>query len=641
MLGVCYYPEHWPEARWAEDARLMRACGLEIVRIGEFAWSQIEPREGAYDWDWLDRAIAALADAGLRIILGTPTATPPAWLTQRYPDVLRVDADGRRWSHGGRRHACPTNSTYRAHCARIVRAMSERYGEHPAVVAWQIDNELSNHHTGRCACASCRRAFQAWCRQRYESLAHLNAAWGTIFWSQRYTAWDQIPLPSDPVGGGHNPSLALAYCRSMSDAHVDFVREQATILRRNSPDRTLTTNIAPLDNEIDWHAIAAEVDVISWDNYPHGFEHPADVAFFHDLVRGLKRKPFWVMEQQAGPINWTPYNPPVPPGQVWLWTYQALAHGADNVIYFRWRASRFGQEQYHSGLLNHDASIAPGYREVQQVAHELAEHGPVKRAPADVALLVSYDDAWAIEIEPHNAAFDYWRMARQIYRDFWQRGINVDVIRRGSDLSQYRQVIAVAPLLIDPVETKRWRAFVEQGGDLTLTIRALVKDQDNVWTDQPLPAGFTDLLGAQVAQWYSLPPQTRARFAHNDDPPFAVPIWAEDLRGSDDRQPLCYEAYAIPGIAHVHALVERQVGERGGIVRYVGVYPPAADVGLFSRIVRGVPSAQSGQAERIALQDGMLLLNHGYESANIGNHDAPIPPLGVVRAPGGGGGQQG
>jgi beta-galactosidase len=606
MLGVCYYPEHWPEARWAEDARLMRECGLEIVRIGEFAWSRIEPREGSYDWDWLDRAIATLAAAGLKLILGTPTATPPAWLTQRYPETLRVGADGRRWSHGGRRHTCPTHPRYRELSARIVRDLSERYGEHPAVVAWQIDNELGNHSTARCACDSCRQEFQRWCQERYHTLDRLNTAWGAVFWSQSYSEWSQIPLPSDPVGGGHNPSLQIAYRRFASDAHVDLLRQQATILRRNSPGRTLTTNIAPLDDELDWHDIAAEVDVISWDNYPHGFEHPADVAFFHDLVRGLKQQPFWVMEQQAGQINWTPYNPPVPPGQVRLWTYQALAHGAENVIYFRWRACRYGQEQYHSGLLKHDTSPAQGFYEAQQVARELAQR-KIRRAPAAVALLISYDDFWTTQVEPHTAQFDYWRMARAIYRDFWQRGINVDVIRRGSEISQYQHVIPVAPLLIDDAEARRWRGFVEEGGRLTLTIRSFVKDQENVWSDQPLPHGLTDLIGAQLNQWYALPPQQHARLWTADAQPVDVPIWIEDLALKQAGALLRYQPDSLPGIDQLRADAERTIGERGGSVRYLGTYPPDPDTGLFSG---GSGSPFPSAVESITLVDGQLLLDH-------------------------------
>lgn len=617
MLGVCYYPEHWPEQRWAEDARLMRAAGLELVRIGEFAWATLEPQPGRYDWAWLDRAIETLASAGLQIMLGTPTATPPAWLTERHPEVLRVGADGRRWSHGGRRHTCPTSPAYRELSAGIVTALGERYGQHPAVVAWQIDNELSNHSTGRCACPLCRAAFQRWCQQRYNTLEQLNAAWGTVFWSQRYSDWSQIPLPSDPVGGGHNPSLQLAYRRFSSDAHVAIVRQQATLLRQLAPGRRLTTNIAPLDDELDWHAVAAEVDVISWDNYPHGFAHPADVAFFHDLVRGMKRQPFWVTEQQAGQINWTPYNPPVPPGQVRLWTYQALAHGAEHVLYFRWRACRYGQEQYHSGLLNHDTSLAQGYHEAQQTARELAQGAGerlARRAPAEVALLVSYADAWATEVEPHHADFRYWQMARQIYRDFWQRGINVDVIGRGQDLSGYRQVIPVAPLLIDDDETRRWQAYVAAGGQLTLTIRSLIKDQHDVWTDQPTPAGLTELLGGRLRQWYALPPTQQARFHTSDETAVPVALWLEDLDAPGATPLLRYVPGSIPGITALTVAIEQRVGEQGGRLRYLGLYPPAAEIGLFS----GQPGPTSDTIERVALLDGALLLNHSPSAAEAG-----------------------
>lgn len=636
MLGVCYYPEQWPEARWAEDARLMRACGLKIVRIGEFAWGRIEPRENAYDWTWLDRAIDTLAAAGLKLILGTPTATPPAWLTQRHPDVLRVGADGRRWSHGGRRHTCPTSAvsaTYAAYTRQIVGAMSERYGTHPAVVAWQIDNELSNHATGRCYCDQCRAAFQRWCCQRYGSLEHLNEAWGTSFWSQCYSDWGQIPVPSDPVGGGHNPSLQLAYRRFSSDTHVQLVRNQATQLRQNSPGRTITTNIAPLDNELDWHAIAAEVDVMSWDNYPHGFKHPADVAFFHDLVRGLKRRSFWVMEQQAGRINWTSYNPPVPAGQVRLWTYQAIAHGAEDVLYFRWRASRYGQEQYHSGLLNHDASLAQGYYEAQQIVRELADHPPLERLPAEVALLISYPDAWSTEIEPHHADFDYWQMARTIYRDFWLRGINVDIIARGQDLRQYRHVIPVAPQLIDEDEAKQWRAFVRDGGKLTLTIRSFIKDQDNVWTDQPWPAGLTDLGGGQVVQWYALPPGVTGHYEHDTLGPIAVPIWIEDVHPDDPRTTLQYTTQSVPGLTHLISWSNQPHGSRGGSAEYIGVYPPDPRCGLFSgtslATTGTLASPLGGLIERVRLKAGELVLNHATVEQWNSAGEQMLPSLGV------------
>lgn len=635
MLGVCYYPEHWPPARWPEDARLMRAAGLELVRIGEFAWSRLEPQPGVYDWDWLDRAIATLSAAGLRVILGTPTATPPAWLTQRYPEVLRVGADGRRWSHGGRRHTCPTSPAYREHCQRIVTALAERYGHHPAVIAWQIDNELGNHSTARCACPTCRAAFQQWCTQRYATLEQLNARWGTVFWSQEYSDWRQIPLPSDPVGGGHNPALALAYRRFASEANIDLLRAQTAILRALAPGRLLTTNIAPLDDEIDWHRLAAEVDVISWDNYPHGFEHPADVAFFHDLVRGLKRQPFWVMEQQPGRINWTAYNPPVPPGQVRLWTYQALAHGAEHVLFFRWRAGRVGQEQYHSGLLRHDATPAQGYHEVARLARELAEQPLPPRAPAQVALLISYEDAWSVQLEPHHAAFDYWRVARLIYRDFWRRGIAVDVIRRDQELDGYRQAIAVVPMLIDAADTARWQTFVERGGHLTLTGRACVRDQDLMWSDQPLPHGLSELLGAQVSQWYALPPGTQALLRQGDADAGTTHTWIEELAINDAARvtvPFLAQLPAYPTIAPFAPAAEARLGR--GALRYLSCYPADPDAGWWSAWPTPPAPLLPPDVEAVPLADGSrLLLNHSPTAPTPTGSAPPLAPLEVQIQP--------
>jgi beta-galactosidase len=373
--------------------------------------------------------------------------------------------------------------------------------------------------------------------------------------------------------------------------------------------------------------VAAEVDVISWDNYPHGFEHPADVAFFHDLVRGLKRQPFWVMEQQVGRINWTSFNPPVPPGQVRLWTYQALAHGAEHVLYFRWRACRYGQEQYHSGLLHHDASLAQGYHEAQQVARELQAHGALERAPAEVALLVDYNDAWAIEIEPHNALFEYWRMARMIYRGFWQHGVNVDIVRRGADISRYRHVVAVAPMLSDPAETERWRAYVENGGTLTLTVRSCVKDQDNVWSDRPTPEGLTNLLGAKRIQWYSLPPEMTARFQTARGTTVEAALWVEDFVG-DTPSPLVYEPFSIPGIAALNVVVERNVG--AGVVRYVGIYPSQPEAGVFSQAEHTGRALLPPAVEQIVGEDGALLLNHALVEQQHDGHILPL--LGVVSA---------
>ncbi len=614
-LGVCYYPEHWPESFWASDAQTMRAAGLEYVRIGEFAWALMQPAPDVYDWEWLDRAIETLAGAGLKIVLGTPTATPPAWLTASEPDVLRVGADGRRLSHGGRRQACLVNERYRELSRRIVSDLAERYGQHPAVAAWQIDNEIGNHGSARCYCDHCRAAFQGWLQVKYGSLSALNAAWGTQFWSQTYSAWTQIPLPADPVGGGHNPSLVLDYRRWASDGQVSYCRMQAEILHTLAPGRPLLTNIAPGDDEINWFDLAAEVDIIAWDNYPHGFPDWQAVALFHDHVRGLKQKPFWVMEQQPGPINWTPTNPPVAPGQVRAWSYQDAAHGAESVLYFRWRACWLGQEQYHSGLLDQASRPSRGYREAQALAKEWGTFGQPVAAPRKVALLISYDDLWAQQLDPHAQGWSYWKLVQAIHRSLTNHGIGVDVRRRGSDLSGYSLAVAVAPMLADPDEAAGWRDWVAAGGTLVCTPRAATKHQDNRMVGEPFPADLTDLFGIEVAEWTALDPDRPWAVTFTSSASIVAPLWAEVLQPTL-ANPIARWAgsYAAGEVAITAATYGK------GLAVYSGAYPTEALLAeLWPRLL---PDATllPADIERVELTDGVLLINHSEAAASV-----PLP----------------
>ncbi len=268
-FGICYYPEQWPENQWELDARLMREAGLEIVRIAEFAWHKMEPAEGRFEWAWLDRAIAILTGAGLKLILGTPTATPPAWLTRTYPEVLRVDSSGRGRDHGTRRHICLNNPTYRQHSGRIVQAMAERYGHHPELIGWQVDNEFGGGGTSRCYCSACAVAFRGWLKVRYGTIEALNEAWGTVFWSQTYDDWTQIRPPSDHIDKP-NPSHVLDYYRFSSDSVVSYQQEQIEVLRSLSPDRFITHNFMGLFRDLNQFDLARPLDFITWDNYPTG-----------------------------------------------------------------------------------------------------------------------------------------------------------------------------------------------------------------------------------------------------------------------------------------------------------------------------------------------------------------------------------
>jgi beta-galactosidase len=568
-LGVDYYPEHWERGRWATDARLMREAGLSVVRIGEFAWALLEPAAGRFDWSLFDGALSVLANEGLQVVIGTPTAAPPAWLAADNAEVLPVRADGRMASFGGRRHYCPSSSVYQAACKRIVAAEAAHFGAHPAVIGWQIDNELGNAGTARCYCSRCRAAFQQWLEKKYGTLGALNQVWGTVFWSQIYGDWTQIPVPTTAVIGGHNPSLVLDYNRFASDQMVEFMKAQVSILRDADPGSFITTNLSVNDDQINYYDLAAPLDFISWDNYPHGAHSPAEVAFNHDFVWGLKGQPYWVMEQQPGPINWTPYNPPVPPGQVRDWTLEAQAHGAAAVVYFRWRAGLVGAEQYHAGLLRHDGTPARGYSEVAALAQELPAMLPVYRQQAPVALLWSYGDDWSVQQEPHHRDFRYRDVALAIYTSLWQRGVPVDIIRRGHRLDGYKLVIAPCAVLCDEDEAEHWHHYVAAGGTLLAALRLHTRTAYNTWVDGAMPEDLTILFGMTVSEALSLPPGMTAQVETAPGTTLACPTWAEVLQPTEAATVWTYAAdYYAGGAALTH-----QASLGGGGAYYLGVYP--------------------------------------------------------------------
>lgn len=458
-LGVCYYPEHWPEAQWAEDAARMKALGLTWVRIGEFAWSRIEPTPGQFDWPWLDRAIETLGAAGLKVVLGTPTATPPRWMLTRHPDMLALDRDGKPRGFGSRRHYCFSHRPYRSECARITTALAERYGRNPHVAAWQTDNEYGCHDTTLSYSAAATRAFRDWLAQRYQSPQALNRAWGNVFWSMDYASFDEIDLPNLTVTEA-NPAHQMAFRRFASDEVASFNRLQADIIRRHSP-APISHNYMGLITDFDHFATGADLDIAAWDAYPLGFlsdRLPADPdhkrrfarqgdpdfqAFHHDLYRAVGRGRWWVMEQQPGPVNWAPWNPDPLPGMARLWAWEAFAHGAEVVCYFRWRQAPFAQEQMHAGLLRPDSAPAPAHDEAAKVARELALMPTVSTARAEVALVFDYPSAWAWDIQPQGRDFSYFRLVFETYRGLRRLGLNIDILPPDTaDLTPYKLVLA-------------------------------------------------------------------------------------------------------------------------------------------------------------------------------------------------------
>jgi beta-galactosidase len=470
-LGCCYYPEHWPEAMWADDARRMVAVGLSRVRIGEFAWSRIEPDPGCFEWDWLDRAIDTLHGAGLGIILGTPTATPPKWLVDQMPDMVATDADGRPRGFGSRRHYCFSHDGYGREAARITAAMAARYGQHPGIVAWQTDNEFGCHDTVLSYSGAARTAFRTWLAARYADIATLNAAWGTVFWSQEYRSFDEINLHNLTVTEPH-PAHCLDFRRFSSDQVVTFNRAQVDIIRAASPGRDVVHNFMGFFTEFDHHDVGADLDVATWDSYPLGFleqfwfsddekatyaqqGHPDIAAFHHDLYRGCSGGRWAVMEQQPGPVNWARFNPAPLPGMVRLWTLEAMAHGAELVSYFRWRQFPQAQEQMHAGLLRPDSVDDVGAHEARASAADIAVVGSVGPAPKSVALIFGYDGDWVTTIQPQGKGFSALRLAFEFYTALRAQGLDVDIVPPRASLDGYDLiVIPCLPIVLDPLVQK-------------------------------------------------------------------------------------------------------------------------------------------------------------------------------------------
>ena len=519
-LGVCYYPEHWDEALWAEDARRMVEAGLSRVRIGEFAWSRIEPEPGRFDWGWLDRAIAVLDEAGLGVILGTPTATPPKWLVDSMPDMVALDVQGRPRGFGSRRHYCFSHAGYRAEALRITNALARRYGHLSAVVSWQTDNEYGCHDTVVSYSDAARDAFRVWLATHYSDIGALNQAWGNVFWSMEYRSFGEIDLPNLTVTEA-NPAHHLAFRRFSSDQVVSFNRAQVEVLRELSPERDITHNFMGFFTEFDHHAVGADLDVAGWDSYPLGFldsfsfsiadklayarqGHPDIAAFHHDLYRGCTAGGRWsVLEQQPGPVNWARHNPAPLPGMVRLWTLEAMAHGAELVSYFRWRQFPKAQEQHHAGLLRPDSVAAPGLGEAAQAARDLIQLGPAGAPPLSVALVFAYDADWVTGIQPQGAGLSALWAAFDCYSALRRLGLDVDIVSPTALLDGY--ALCVIPCL-PIVPQKLVDALVRSTCQIVIGPRSGSRDADFAIPGELPPGPLQALFAGKVAQAESLRP---------------------------------------------------------------------------------------------------------------------------------------
>lgn len=625
-LGVCYYPEHWPEERWVKDAQQMVESGLSWVRIGEFAWSKLEPTPGDLHFEWLDRAVEVLGQAGLKVVMGTPTATPPRWMLDQHPDMLAVDETGRPRKFGSRRHYCFSHAGYREEAVRIARLMAQRYGANPTIGAWQIDNEYGCHDTVISYSQAAEAEFRIWLRQKYGTIEALNGAWGNVFWSMEYNSFDQIDLPNLTVTDP-NPAHVLAFRRFSSGQVVAFNRAQAEAVRQNT-DAPLIHNYMGRILEFDHFEVGADLDIASWDSYPIGFlsdrlEASADhklaylqqgdpdmQAFHHDLYRAVGKGRWWIMEQQPGPVNWAPHNPAPLPGMVKLWSLEAVAHGAEVVSYFRWRQAPFGQEQMHAGLLSPEGNSAPGLAEVQEVSRILKQLGTIETVQADVALVFDYPSDWAWKTLPQGEGFDYFRVVFAAYRALRRAGLSVDFVNAASgEIDGYKLVFASA---LARVPDELQQALNGFSGVAIIGPRSGAVTEELSIPDQGRPA--VDGIECRVDLVETFPPNA----SRNVQGGGQVEIWRETLSGPGE---VLFEDENGAPVMMGH-----------GQLYYLAGLP---DDGFWDRIIHR--TAQTAGLKTVVLPDGLRCRQAGqhrfwvnYSAQPVIWNGQEIPACGVV-----------
>lgn len=543
LYGGDYNPEQWPESVWLEDARLMREAGVNLVSLAIFSWAKLEPEPGRYDFGWLDRVIEILWRHEVSVCLATATASPPAWFSRLHPEGLALGPDGQRFTHGGRQHYCPNSVAYRSASISLITKLAERYGRHPAVALWHINNEIGCH-VNACYCPVCTAEFQAWLKRRYGTLGALNEAWGTAFWSQIYGDWSEICLPGR-TPTYCNPTQSLDHHRFVSDSMRRIVETEVAAIRAVVPEAKVTTNgvfVMKSANYRDWYGLC---DVAALDSYPdphQGLPENRAAALCHDFYRGFKDGlPFILMEQVSSQVNWRSSNVLKRPGQMRAMSYAAMARGADGIMFFQWRASKAGAEKYHGALLPHVGADSRVFREIRQLGQELRSLSRVagSRIPARVALLDCWHNRWALELPSKPATFDYLKIFSFFHTALWNNHVAADVVSPDSDLARYDVVIAPTLYQVPVARAEKLRDYVSQGGTLLTTYFSGIVDENEHVHLGGYPALLKDVLGLVVEEWQPIPPDAknglRLTGAGDDQPAVPCGFFSEviHLRGAE------------------------------------------------------------------------------------------------------------
>lgn len=639
-LGVCYYPEHWDKSLWAEDLGRMQAAGLKTVRIAEFAWNLVEPTEGEFSYGFFDAFLDLAQEKGMQVIFCTPTATPPAWLTDRYPEVLNADREGNLIHHGSRRHYNYNSPVYQDFCRRIVEKSAAHYGQHPAIVGWQLDNEF-NCENSEFYSESDTRAFRIFLQEKYGTLDALNKAWGTVFWNQAYTDWNQVHLPRKTNTGSVNPHLQLDYYRFISHSVCRFAKQQADIIRKYCKEGDFITTNGIFGN-IDYQRLQREsLDMLMYDSYPN-FAYCLDGYREADLmkdrrwsrnlaeVRAVSRN-FGIMEQQSGANGWnTRMEAPTPrPGQLTLWTFQSIAHGADFISYFRWRTCTFGTEMYWHGILDYSGRENRRLREVTDVSHKVnaIQEAAGSAYSAKVGILKDYDNIWDCQVDnwhrrvdgvSQEALFTALQMAHVPFDYLY--------IEDGTDpesICKYEVLFYPHASILTEGKIRLLEQYVSGGGKLVMGCRTGYKDESGKCVMERLPGLAAKLTGTDVEEYSFVAPDDGRVMAEWDGEEIEAAVF-NDLLAPVGEGAEVLAVYTGSYYAGAPALVRNRFG-KGEAYYFGGAFAPGTAEAFVRKLGIGEPYKEtmeipSGCELAVREKDGVqyfFVLNYGKEPGKI------------------------
>ena len=508
-FGGDYTPEHFPREVMEEDMRLMKKAGVNIATINVFTWGQLQPNEDTYTFQWLDEIMDTLAKNGVYADLGTGTASTPAWMAKKYPEILPIDENGIRFNHGSRQTFNPNSPKYRELSKKLVRKIAERYKDHPALCMWHVNNELSQL-LGYDYSEITINKFRKWCKEKYGTCENLNKKWGLYFWANNIYEWDEL-MPPMKTAHQVNTSLLLEWKRFTNECYMEVAQYEIDILREVTPDMPITTNFLYEYKNLDYHTWADMIDFISVSSFPDPktTQHPGEAALSHDIMRGLKDQPFVLLEQAPSQVNWRMVNVNKKPGVMRLWSHQGMAHGSDSFLFFQWRASVHGSEKFHSAMVPHIGENSRVFREMADFGQELPNLNEVvgSDVKADVAIILDYNNWWTVEFTPGpTALLKYLENLQAYHFPLFEQNITTDVIPYDRDFSRYKVVIAPVLYMVKPGFKESVEKFVSEGGTfITTFFSGIVNELDEVFQGG-YPGPLSDLLGIKVEEFEAMKP---------------------------------------------------------------------------------------------------------------------------------------